>query len=602
MKTCRFLLPVIAILASVFFQADVSADEPNQRQRRVLVIPVEFQDLPFTYSPETISDFVNGDEFTFEKATGSVKRYFDDQFGQYINLCFDVVPTVLLSREHSWYGGNNEKGADANTAELIVEACRAIDEQTDFSVYDNDGDGTVQHLVILFAGPDESDGAGEEYLWSECYSLSDKRKAFEMDGVTIDVCSCISELWTSPEGDTALAGIGRFCHELLHSFGLMDMYDSYRPGNKAYWSAGLWGSTSIMDSGYLNNSGHTPPNLNAIEREMLGLGNPLTDTLGLVSIKPIQRGEWLRFNSDVDGEYFLAEYRNGEAWDKYIGGHGMLIYHIDRSDNFTGEIYGREVSAATRWRKNYVNANPQHQCADLIEASGASDRIWHSETLDKSLLPGLFFPEGSHSFGPFTEPEFSFWSGEKARISLSAFSQASPERFSLRIGGYSTTVTSQMLFQNAAVIFWTCESDGPCRVLLNGEPLAEKLLPLEGCDFAIMASNLDPCSENCLQITDNDGFTLSHKFVTRPLPVPSIEHIDTRYFEKRDDGFLQLGSRIPLVVNSCSGCKVEWYADGLRIKPGADGMITLDRSFTLKAKVLREDGSYLNIIKEIKVK
>lgn len=602
MRACRFILPVLAILASAFIVADVNADGPERKSRRILVIPVEFQDLAFTYSRQTIHDFINGEDFIFEGACGSVKRYLDDQFGQNAGLILDICPTVTLSQNHSFYGGNDDKGADINAAELVREACLAVDEQIDFAAYDNNADGCVQHLVILFAGPDESDGAGEEYLWSECHSLSDSRKSFTLDGVGIDLFACASELWTDAEGNSRLAGIGRFCHELLHTFGLKDMYDSDRSGNKAYWSAGLWGSTSIMDEGYLNNSGHTPPNLNAIEREMLGIGEALTDTIGRVSVKPVQEGEWLRFNSDVEGEYYLAEYRNGEGWDRYIGGHGMLIYHIDRSENSTGEVSGREMSAARRWQKNYVNANPQHQCADLIEASGAEDRIWRTETLDKSLLPGLFFPEGSSTFGPFTTPEFSFWSGGKAKISLSAFSEAGPARFDLRIGGYSTEISSEMLFQNAAIIFWTCESDAPCNVKLNGETIARDLHPQSDCNFAILASGLEPGSRNVLQITDGDGFTLEHEFHTRSLPDPCIGHINTEYFELREDGFIKIGSRIPLVVDGCPGCKVEWYADGRWLTPAKDGMITLERSFSLKAKVIRENGAYLNIIKEIKVK
>lgn len=602
MRACRFVIPVLAILASAFFLADVNADEPDQKARRILVIPVEFQDLAFTYPQQTIHDFINGEEFNLESACGSVKRYLDDQFGPDANLVLDVCQPVTLSKPYSFYGNNDENGDDINTSALVQEACLAVDEQVNFATYDNDGNGCVQHLVILFAGPDESDGAGADYLWSECHSLSDSKGTFSLDGVDIEMFACASELWTDADGNIALAGIGRFCHELLHTFGLKDMYDTYRSDNKAYWAAGLWGSTSIMDGGYLNNSGHTPPNLNAIEREMLGLGTALTDTVGRVSIKPVQEGEWLRFNSEVDGEYYLAEYRNGEGWDRYIGGHGMLIYHIDRSQNSTGEISGRNVSAAKRWQKNYVNSNPQHQCADLIEASGVSDRIWRTERLDNSQLPGLFFPEGNNSFGPFTSPEFCFWSGKKAEISLSAFSEAGPARFDLRIGGYSTAVSAEMLFQDTAIFFWTCESDGPCSVKLNGETIARNLLPQSDCNFAIRASGLEPATKNILQITDSDGFTLSHEFYTKELPALSIEHINTEYFELRDDGFIKLGSRIPLVVDGCPGCKVEWYADGKWLTPGADGMITLDKSFTLKAKVVRENGSHLNIIKEIKVK
>ena len=68
---------------------------------------------------------------------------------------------------------------------------------------------------------------------------------------------------------------------------------------------------------------------------------------------------------DREDEYYLLECRSEEGWDKYIGGKGMLVYHIDRNG-----------TAIRRWTTyNTVNVDPSHQYADLIEADSRKDNF-----------------------------------------------------------------------------------------------------------------------------------------------------------------------------------------------------------------------------------
>ena len=423
-------------IASAFLLAAAAlgyaAKGPEVPSTRILVIPVEFSDLSFSYSPDTLIQFLNSEDFKLEGACGSVKKYFSDQFGTKTEFIFDLAPVVTLPYVHAHYGANDPYGDDVNPGGVVIDACNALKDSLDFSVYDNDSDGELDHLVFIYAGRDESDGGNPDCLWSHSYRLSETSKTLKLNGVSIDLYCCVSELGPSDDGPR-LAGIGRFCHELLHTFGLPDFYDTQFSNIQAYYSAGLWGSTSIMDKGFLNNGGHTPPNLNAIEREILGLGSPIDYSDSKIQLRPIENGEWFRMESDTPDEYYLAEYRSGKGWDEHIGGHGMLVYHIDKSGNDCGEIAGRVVSSASRWEHNIVNGNPLHQCADLIEASADIDRIWRYSNIDSLRLPLLFFPAGASELGAETKPELRHWSGKYARMSFSSIAESYPDAVSFQL-------------------------------------------------------------------------------------------------------------------------------------------------------------------------
>ena len=120
-----------------------------------------------------------------------------------------------------------------------------------------------------------------------------------------------------------------------------------------------------MDGGNANNNGNTPPYYNAIERELLGLSQPVLMEKGnRYVLEPIHKnGGYYRLDTDRNAEYYLFECRSNEKWDKYIGGKGLLVYHIDK----VGERIKKWVLS------NDLNAVQTHQCADLIEADGRKD-------------------------------------------------------------------------------------------------------------------------------------------------------------------------------------------------------------------------------------
>ena len=297
--------------------------EDGPSDRNGLIILVQFQDLPFRYSRDDFDTLINGDSPT------SALGYFNDQWTGRFHFHFDITEPVTLDHPYSYYGENGDNGTDSRPAEMIRDACLAADADTDFSRYDNDGDGEVDNVFVFYAGADEAQLAGDDHIWSHQWYLSSAGIRLTLDGVKIDNYACSSELLINADrsGYDDLASIGTFCHEYTHTFGIPDLYDTN--GDVEGYAEGLWSSLDLMDAGNYNNRGFTPPAYSAVERWFFSLseGTPLSPGEHVLS----PDGSFLYLETDREGEIFLLECRQESGWDAYIGGSGLLIYHIDHS-------------------------------------------------------------------------------------------------------------------------------------------------------------------------------------------------------------------------------------------------------------------------------
>jgi immune inhibitor A len=335
-------------------------------EKKFLVILAAFSDLAFN-SANAQNDFfnlLNQDGYAENDATGSVWNYLYENSSGAFDPQFDVVGPVTLSRSFSYYGANDDEGKNIyeRAREMVIEAIRIADQSfgVDFSPYDNDGDGTIDNVFIYFAGHNEAEGGGDNTIWPHAWNTYNE--SITVDGVTTSSYACTSELRAA--SGTSMAGIGTYCHEFGHVLGLPDFYDTDGDENGA--ARGL-GSFSLMSGGNYNNVGRTPPYLTIIERTLLGWRPDSFDELseeGPYELGPVSGNHAYANLTANDGEFFIYEYRQKTGWDANLPNSGLLIYHIDMSDNMVGD-----VSAVERWRTwNGINTYASHQCCDLVEA------------------------------------------------------------------------------------------------------------------------------------------------------------------------------------------------------------------------------------------
>lgn len=330
---------------------------------KTIVIPVQFSNLKFTSSSirSEIYNLFNQLNYSVNDATGSVRDYFRDNLGTSTNFTFDVCNPVTLPASYSYYGANSSLANDANIKEMVSSACAlAHSEGVNFSNYDFDNDGVVDNVFIIFAGYNEAEGGGDNTIWPQSWNISSMQLYY--NGKIISNFSCYSEF--SGSSGKQFAGIGTICHEYCHFLGLVDMYDVN--GEVEGLSNGLFGSLSIMDKGNYNNGGKTPPYLTIFEREIVGVTYVASMRSGqLLEISPVYTSSvGTKMITSLLKENYYVEYRDGTKWDQYIGGEGLVIYHLDKTNTFAGSM-----SAALRWSSNAVNGCASHQCAELVSST-----------------------------------------------------------------------------------------------------------------------------------------------------------------------------------------------------------------------------------------
>lgn len=581
---------------------DSESDTSTVVTRHCLILLAEFSDLKMTYTTDKFENLINGE-------IGSVKKYFEDQFLEAGKFTFEVGPLVTLSKTHDYYGKNENGKNDINAPQAVAEACRLAEKSgIDFSRFDDDGDGVVDNIFLFVAGKDEAEGGGDNCIWSYSWDLESAGIKLSLNGKKIGKYCISSELGLRSNGKYLFTTIGTFCHEYSHSLGLMDMYDTDLESSGGT-SKCLWGSTALMDRGNYNNEGKTPPYYNAIDRDMLGIGKPEELKEGRYLLEPVsENGRFFKYQTSTPGEYYLIECRSNSNWDTYIGGKGLAIYHIDKSDNDTGwsPVYERNATAAERWGSNEVNCRPLHECAEMIESFAKAE--------DASQI---FWPFArNNSFSSQTTPAFKFWDGTFSPLAITEIMTVGDKIAFNVIKSESSSPanvisSTKNIFQRVAIIQWSTDiedSKAEAHIVWgpNGNPSQEELiLPYEsGSKYAIRLEGLKPATAYTLKIHYENGNAKGKEtainFTTKSLYTNGMPFIYLNDVARNDDGTFKTGSQLPLVVYNLNNAQsVEWFMDGRSIIAGKDGYFTIPRSCTIKAKITYIDGATDFIEKKI---
>lgn len=580
------------------------SNAPEVIRKRCLVLLAEFKDLKMSFASERFENLMNTGE-------SSVKNYLNDQFLGRYEFTFDVAPIVTLSQAHQYYG-KNSNGKDSRAAEAVAEACRlAAANGTDFSIYDTDNDGKVDDILLFYAGKDESEGGGDDCIWSHAWKLSAANIKLTLNGKVIDSYAATSELSLRSSGKYQFKTIGTICHEYSHSLGLADMYDTDYGGSGGE-ADGLWKSTALMDKGNFNNDGRTPPYYNAIDRDMLGIGQCEELKEGHYVLEPINlNGRFLRMDTANEGEYYLIECRTNTGWDIYTRCKGLAIYHIDKSANLTGysPVYERDASAAERWTSNEVNCRPQHQCADMIES------------LDKANdISQIMWPYGkNNSFTPQSSPSFTLWDGSSSPLSITDILQIGDNVSFNVVKSESANPEKAIdirrdIYQDTAIIQWKTDVPGstsPAFILIGEKGKSETgeltVNAFEPGKYAIRLEGLKPATTYTMKIhyeaSGVKGEVVNLQFSTKKIYREGYPFIFLNTVKRNEDGSFPAGSMLPLVLLNANKFKaVEWYMDDRSIIADKNGYFKLTRSCKIKAVILYIDGSKEIIEKSMRVK
>ena len=385
-----------AMRAKVMERAN-SGEVLPEGEVNVPVLLVEFADLKFTFTKELFEKMLNEEGYDAPtyysnvRMIGSARDYFRDQsHGKFIPK-FVVSDIVTASQDMAYYGGNDASGNDLRVTYLVKEACLAMDDKWDFSIFDNNKDGEVEFIYCIYAGHNEAiSGADPNTIWPHKWYLSAQGNKITLDNVIVNEYACSSECFGLPRivdanGKHYINGYGAMCHEFSHCLGLPDFYDTGGGGN---YGMGVF---SIMDSGCYNAGGFVPIGYSAYEKDFLGWIEVEELTVpDKYTLEPLIRSKqaYKIVNDKNADEYYMLEYRIKESWDAHMPGEGLMITHVDYDAN--------------AWYRNTVNNDANHQRMFLMAA----------EKLTTSSDAGAFWPyNGKNALTDDTTPAATVYTG-----------------------------------------------------------------------------------------------------------------------------------------------------------------------------------------------
>ena len=395
--------------------AGTTSEVPTQGEVYVPVLLVQYADVKFSSADPkaAFEERVNGENYTAEGGYGSIREYFVDQSEGKFTPHFDIIGPVTLSNNMDYYGGNDKAGSDMRPREMVSEACRQAysEGELDFTRYDNNGDGYVDIIYVIYAGYGEASYPEklEDTVWPHQWQLG---QPLTLGDVKVSRYACNNEL--DGYDGAVLDGIGTFCHEFSHCLGLPDFYDT--AGGSSF-GMNVW---SLMDYGCYNNNGHTPCGYTAYEKDFLGwkqfveLNNPVN-----VTLKPLSEGgEAYKIVNDANpNEFYVVEYYRKTGWNAYAPADGMLVLHVDY--------------LASAWQNNVVNNDSEHQRMTLIPADGKLD--------DRTLAGDL-------------------WTGKDGKTALTASSTPAAKVYT---GGYMEKDITNIALKGGTITFSFMQGELP---------------------------------------------------------------------------------------------------------------------------------------------
>lgn len=327
---------------------------PHKGSPKALVILVEFQDVKFKTSDPvaTFTHYLKGaDGEATPKANnayvtkgmvnyGSVSQYFKDMSQRKFTPQFDIVGPVTISKNSAYYGSNTG-GTDANFKEMIAEACKNVSTNVNFADYDQDNDGYIDLVYIIYAGYSESFGGNSaDCLWpksgSATFNEPGTNISLKLNGKMISRYGINNELNGTPknwiDGKPLLNGIGLFCHEFSHTMGLPDLYPTVEASrvdnqNPEYWD--------LMDGGEYTYSGYFPTPYSPWEMDVMDWTAPieLGDEAKQVNLDSYANSRTAYKINGENDEYLLIQNIQTEGWwsgiTQAFKTTGMLVWRID---------------------------------------------------------------------------------------------------------------------------------------------------------------------------------------------------------------------------------------------------------------------------------
>lgn len=201
---------------------------PSTGKVNGLVIPVEF--------PDAVAKKVTSNDIlpTYQSVSS---YYYNTSYGK-LEMSFDVLDWQMMSKKSTYYERiSDDYYGDAPGASAIIhEVLNKVEDEVDLTKYDNDNDGVIDSLYIIYSAPIDS---YSDLWWAFQYTVYETNK---YDGLEVGyyVFAGYDFLFEEEQTCNTLT----YIHETGHMFGLEDYYDY---DDTEGFSKGGLGGADMMD-------------------------------------------------------------------------------------------------------------------------------------------------------------------------------------------------------------------------------------------------------------------------------------------------------------------------------------------------------------------
>jgi M6 family metalloprotease-like protein len=366
----------------------MTSSVPATGNPRIFALLIEFSDHRATMGSAEIDRALFG--------IGNSSRYpYESLRSYYLRSSYEILD--IGGNTLGWYRTSYPRSTVVETAagrqDLIFEAISHFDNQGhDFAQYDNDGDGSIDYFVVIYAGPPDDWG---DFWWG--YYVPWGSDSRTVDGKQLN--------WYSFQGQGPTPFSPRVViHETGHALGLPDYYDyDDAAGEEGEGPPGGVGRLDMMASSWGDH--------NAFSKFLLGWLTPTiinqgTEQLTLRPSDAVPEAALLMHGNpplDPYGEYFLVQYRRRLGNDTGLQADGLMIWHVDARVHELGGVL-------------YNNSTTEHKLLRLMEADGLEEI---ERRLDADA--GDFYRPGD-TFGTDTTPSSHRYDGAPTRLELDTIS------------------------------------------------------------------------------------------------------------------------------------------------------------------------------------
>ncbi len=311
----------------------------------------------------------------------SMREYYRRASGGKLEIEGNVVGWIRMSKDRSTYeptypsGANDiEKAHIDNQAlfDLVSEALDQVDSSTDFTKYDNDNDGDIDLITIMYAGPDNGWG-GFWWAYRWVFFVNDaSNKKFDGKRLKQFVFQFVE-----PRAQTDFDP-RTLIHEYGHALGLPDYYD-YQSG---IGPDGGVGGLDIMAGNKGNHNALSRWLLDWIEPLVITPNNPGKVTLvpsgsNQAGVKAVAVFPGLVQTNTPGQELFVIENRfqvGNDAGKSDMPNTGLLVWHVEATPNNNDDDFRYDNSFTDRKLVRLVRA---HTDKDFLDGENAASQDYY---------------------------------------------------------------------------------------------------------------------------------------------------------------------------------------------------------------------------------